>query len=929
MRTRAAWWPAPPPPPLLLALLLALLAASTASSSWSGVWTADDRPGETPHASYIPLPARTDPRTLRDTVAQMFDKTWANYMALGFPRDELRPVTCDGTDTLIGNALTLIDALDTLFVMDRADEFRRSVRYVAGNVSFDADRTVNLFETNIRVLGGLLSAHAIIESQRRAGGPGARRWVPPGYAGELLALAEDLASRLMPAFETPTGIPYGSVNLRTGVAHNESLITSTAAGGTLLLEWGVLSRLTENRTYERVAARSTRSIWRHRSARDLVGAHINIVDGTWTHKEAGIGSGIDSFYEYLLKAHLLFGDGEWLYTFWKAYEAVEAHLRRDDAWYVETNMDSGLVVFPIFQSLMGFWPGLQSMVGDTEKAMRSMRAFMHVWRAYGGVPEGFNIQLGRPHPGQESYPLRPELVESLYHLYRATHDEELLAYGREILVAILERSQTRCGFATVRDVGADLSMAGNDAFVRRYNEFLERRAGGGARRRARAAPRPEDFDYGIDNQLESFFLSETLKYLFLLFDEAVDAHPGGGAGASEAGAVSPASARHADFEVIFTTEGHLIPMYGQIASLDRAWDAAEDRLLACAAAGGGDGDQVGGRRWSAPGEFEERRRAWAEGAHGHGQREDLIVMSAFERLQRRSRRVQRTTFSPNERRDDMEEILKAAWDAEPLESDYEDALCGEDAPGANDPEAVRLLNRTRAPAHNFYLRGGCPEVAAVWPRTGAGFATRFGGPPPGPARGEDGGAEPPADGESARLLLVPNGEGPALAVPESVIEGLTRELLKTTVKLIATSVSERAVGFDVFSGAAGEIDVDELREKVRSEVVVEPSGRLVINLEKFIGEVATITMPDLSLNIGADDPPMTAARLGCAPGERDADGLCWCGHRRRGPLASLEFECIWQRWLIGTLADMLLSPSALLLFSDAADGAAGGEARAR
>ena len=156
---------------------------------------------------------------------------------------------------------------------------------------------MNLFETNIRVVGGLLSAHAIIEAQQLAAHAAsdnvearqrAERWVPEGYDGKLLTLAENLASRLMPAFDTPTGIPYGSINLQSGVAHNESLITSTAAGGTLLLEFGVLSRLTGNDTYEKAAERSMRSLWRYRSSIDLVGAHINIVDGTWTQRDAGV-----------------------------------------------------------------------------------------------------------------------------------------------------------------------------------------------------------------------------------------------------------------------------------------------------------------------------------------------------------------------------------------------------------------------------------------------------------------------------------------------------------------------------------------------------------------------------------------------------------------------------------------------------------------
>lgn len=128
-----------------------------------------------------------------------------------------------------------------------------------------------------------------------------------------------------------------------GVDENESKITSTAGGGTLTLEFGVLSRLTNDSVYERVTKNSVRGIWARRSKLDLVGAHINVFTGEWTQKDAGIGTSIDSFYEYLLK---------------EAYKAA-MHYLHHDPWYVEVNMNSGATVWPLFNSLQAFWPGLQ------------------------------------------------------------------------------------------------------------------------------------------------------------------------------------------------------------------------------------------------------------------------------------------------------------------------------------------------------------------------------------------------------------------------------------------------------------------------------------------------------------------------------------------------------------------------------------------
>lgn len=85
-------------------------------------------------------------------------------------------------------------------------------------------------------------------------------------------------------------------------------------------------------------------------------------------------------------------------------------------------MDIGMMVWPLFNSLQAFWPGLQVQAGDIERAVRTHRAFFSVWRRYGFTPEGYNLQHSRVHPGQASYPLRPELVESTYWLYKATRD---------------------------------------------------------------------------------------------------------------------------------------------------------------------------------------------------------------------------------------------------------------------------------------------------------------------------------------------------------------------------------------------------------------------------------------------------------------------------------------------------------------------------
>ncbi|KAJ4754568.1 hypothetical protein LUZ62_028816 [Rhynchospora pubera] len=441
-------------------------------------------------------------RQLRDEVRDMFYHAFNGYMEHAFPLDELRPLSCKGEDSLGGYALTLIDSLDTLALLGDRENFSSAVEWVSRNVQFNIDKTVSVFETTIRILGGLLSAH-LIASDYVTG------MKVQNYNNELLHLAEDLALRMLPAFDTPTGIPFGSVNLRHGVDENESKITSTAGGGTLTLEFGVLGRLTNNTIFERVTKNAVRGIWARRSKIDLVGAHINVFSGEWTQKDAGIGTSIDSFYEYLLKAYLLFGDEEYLFMFQEAYKAALRYLHHDP-WYVEVNMNSAATVWPLFNSLQAFWPGLQVLAGDIDPAIRTHAAFFSVWKKYGFTPEGFNLATLSVQNGQRSYPLRPELIESTYWLYKATRDSRYLEVGRDMLASLQYGAKCPCGYCHISDVES----------------------------------------HKQDDHMESFFLAETVKYLWLLFDLAVD---------------SDNIVESGPYKYIFSTEGHFLPATPEIS----------------------------------------------------------------------------------------------------------------------------------------------------------------------------------------------------------------------------------------------------------------------------------------------------------------------------------------------------------------------------
>ncbi|XP_033066409.1 ER degradation-enhancing alpha-mannosidase-like protein 1 [Trachypithecus francoisi] len=455
---------------------------------------------------------------MRDLARGMFVFGYDNYMAHAFPQDELNPIHCRGrgpdrgdpsnlniNDVLGNYSLTLVDALDTLAVMGNSSEFQKAVKLVINTVSFDKDSTVQVFEATIRVLGSLLSAHRIITDSKQPFGD----MTIKDYDNELLYMAHDLAVRLLPAFEnTKTGIPYPRVNLKTGVPPDTNNETCTAGAGSLLVEFGILSRLLGDSTFEWVARRAVKALWNLRSNdTGLLGNVVNIQTGHWVGKQSGLGAGLDSFYEYLLKSYILFGEKEDLEMFNAAYQSIQNYLRRgreacnegegDPPLYVNVNMFSGQLMNTWIDSLQAFFPGLQVLIGDVEDAICLHAFYYAIWKRYGALPERYNWQLQAP--DVLFYPLRPELVESTYLLYQATKNPFYLHVGMDILQSLEKYTKVKCGYATLHHV----------------------------------------IDKSTEDRMESFFLSETCKYLYLLFDEDNPVHKSG-------------------TRYMFTTEGHIV-----------------------------------------------------------------------------------------------------------------------------------------------------------------------------------------------------------------------------------------------------------------------------------------------------------------------------------------------------------------------------------
>ena len=392
-------------------------------------------------------------------VRRQFLHAWNGYMRYAKGHDELRPLSKGEKDWYgVSLEMTPVDGLDTMVLMGlhkQADEARE---LIDKHLSFDRDIYVENFEINIRLLGGLESSYELTGDKR------------------LLALATDLANRLLPAFHSPTGMPYRFVNLKTGAVHGS--VSNPAEIGSEMLEFGTLSKLTGNPIYYNSAKRAVVALYSRRSSIGLVGVGINVKTGEWTNPVSFIGGGIDSYYEYLLKAWLLFGDKDFE-RMWKTSVAAVNRYVADDVptgfWYGEVNMDTGARVGTRFGALSAFWPGELALSGDLTRARRLEDSCYKMWNLYGVEPDGLNysnLQVIDP-----NYPLRPEIIESAFYLYRFTNDPRYLRMGRTFYDSLVKYCRTDDGFASLEDV--------------------------------RTKQKADD--------MPSYFLAETLKYSFLLF----------------------------------------------------------------------------------------------------------------------------------------------------------------------------------------------------------------------------------------------------------------------------------------------------------------------------------------------------------------------------------------------------------------------------
>jgi mannosidase alpha-like ER degradation enhancer 2 len=403
---------------------------------------------EDDHARQLALRVRTE-----------FLHAWNNYERYAWGHDALRPLSKTARDWYGQSLLmTPVDALDTLILMHLDAEAERARSLIVSDLSFDRDTYVKNFEVTIRLLGGLLSSYQLTDDQR------------------LLNLADDLGNRLLPVFNSPTGLPYVYVNLRTG--HTRDPVTNPAETGTLLLEFGTLSKLTGRPVFYEKAKRALVETFKRRSPLGLVGESINVETGAWTSSDSHISGGIDSYYEYLWKGWLLFGDKDCRDMWEASIAAVNKYLAdeiRGELWYGHAEMHTGKRTKTEYGALDAFFPALLALSGDLERARRLQVSSIKMWNVYGIEPETLDYKTMRVIDGK--YHLRPEIVESTYYLYHLTRDPEYRRMGEKMFDDFVKYCRANSGYAALADVTTKHQA----------------------------------------DEMESFVLAETFKYFYLLF----------------------------------------------------------------------------------------------------------------------------------------------------------------------------------------------------------------------------------------------------------------------------------------------------------------------------------------------------------------------------------------------------------------------------
>ncbi|MFT7268544.1 MAG: hypothetical protein ACI905_000750 [Roseivirga sp.] len=349
-----------------------------------------------------------------DDVKQEMLRSWSAYKDYAWGYDVLLPLSKSGKNWYNESlGISPFDAYSTLVLMGLEEEAKEIEEYALSK-NWDQDVYVQVFEVNIRILGGLL---AIYDHNKNP---------------KILEKAIDFGNRLLPAFNSSTGIPYHSVNLKTGATsgnngEGEGNVVNTAQAATYLLEFGILSYYAQDPKYYQAAKKATKAIFDRKSVIGLPGDFINVETGEWTNNWSYLQAGMDSYYEYLLKSSLLFPDPEieeiWAFSLEKINQYY-AETYKGKQFYACVNMHTGEIVKRSMSLYDAFFPAVQALHGDLKSAERNMATWDWLWDKYGLLPTRYLYEADSIEYANSE--LNPEIIESAYYLNQITGKPEYL-----------------------------------------------------------------------------------------------------------------------------------------------------------------------------------------------------------------------------------------------------------------------------------------------------------------------------------------------------------------------------------------------------------------------------------------------------------------------------------------------------------------------
>lgn len=436
-----------------------------------------------------------------EAVKAAFRYGWNGYKKYASGFDELMPLSANGTNNRYGWGLTIVDSIDTAIIMGLDDIVQEMMEFIA-RIDFrlpKTDEPVQMFETNIRYLGGLISAYDLLKS-----GEFTRRYNQQ-QVDMLLKQAVTLADKLAYGFNTPTGIPAVFVNFTNNVpipdtypapATNRTYnSTNTASIGTFLLEFSRLSDISGNATYRRLAERANSYLINPTPAPvypGLVGTQFDTDTGRMLTFNGGWQAGVDSFLEYLIKSlqYKPTNTTQQYKNFWlTAVQSTIQHIAVQPFGFPNLTFLSRLSANGTLEYLMDDFscfaggnfllggalldmPQLTSLGIDVvdgchqtyNTTATGLGPLAWVWfneqnRAFDPTDEndaaarksasrrGFFIP-----PRLENWFSRPEPLESIFYAYRITGEERWKDYAWEVFGAIEKTARNKIAYAAVNNV---------------------------------------------------------------------------------------------------------------------------------------------------------------------------------------------------------------------------------------------------------------------------------------------------------------------------------------------------------------------------------------------------------------------------------------------------------------------------------------------